>query len=210
MFWKAGNQKWKWSCYSYLNVIKSHFIIMGVCISISQGDLYSCGQNNLLYIKHFKSCRLQDTTTIVKRSLLLLRYGSGCFKKMTMRMRLEYGKVSVNPRSTNNDSFGLQTHKFCWDCSQLYCCSTSSEKPEERTSTHLPPYWTVKILKTTRDLVNSTLKTESRVFGHLHEVFIVFQYGGLQRCTCTLISAHFLYNCTPFFVFCWLTVFFIT
>ena len=87
---------------------------MGVCISISQ-DLYSCGQNNLLYIKHFKSCRLQDTTTIVKRSLLLSRYGSGCFKKMTMRMRmrLEYGKVSVNPCSTNKDSFGLQAHKFC-------------------------------------------------------------------------------------------------
>lgn len=136
-----------------------------------------------------------------------------CVWKSTRLLHVRHGqlidpqkKVSANPRSTNKGSFGLQTHKFCWDCSQLYCCSTSSEKPEERTSTHLPPSWTVKILKATRDLVNSTLKASV----HLHEVFIIFQYGGLQRCTCTLISAHFLYNRTPFFVFCWLTVFFLT
>ena len=52
------------------------------------------------------------------------------------------GSVSSHPKDKH--SFWLQMRISCSNCSQLQRYSTSSVKPEGRTSTHLPPCWGAK------------------------------------------------------------------
>ena len=105
------------------------------------------------------------------------------------------GSVSSHPKDKH--SFWLQMRISCSNCSQLQRYSTSSVKPEGRTSTHLPPCWGAKPRKSCEE----TGDEYSMVSWHLREELTKTEP---EFSRWPLPEVHvFIFFLADFFVFYW-------